>query len=53
MEIYFTSLERAAGGSVCQLRRQHAQTAVKLQPSNEEAQLGMGFLNYVKALRWK
>lgn len=38
---------------MCQLRKQHAQTVVKVQPSDEEARLEMGFLNHVKALKWK
>lgn len=52
-EMIFYFPGKAAGGSVCQLKRQYAHSAVKLQPSDEEGQLGVGFLNHVKALKRK
>lgn len=52
---FFSCLERAAGGSVCQSRRQHAQIVVKAESSNEDKEvlLGIGSLNHLKALEWK
>lgn len=41
---YLTVLARVVGGSVCQSRRQRAQTVVKAESSNEdEVLLGTGF----------